>query len=85
MIEERWTQPTTAPKQPDAADEALEDVDDDSMTLASRSHTLPWMEVGVPPSHRRKVSALDVFTAIVVVAFLVVLLLALPLLLLQTL
>lgn len=85
MIEERWAQPTTAPKQPDAADEAVDDADEDSTTLASRSHSLPWMEVGVRPSHRRKVSAIDVFTAIVVIAFLVVLLLALPLLLYQSL
>lgn len=84
MMEESWTQPTTAPRQPDVADEAVEeDVLPDGP--ASRSHALPWMEPEVRRTYERKITAIDVVTGAVVVAFLVALLVALPLLLLQAL
>ena len=83
MIDEPWIQPTTAPpRQPEVADEAIEE---DSTSLASRSHALPWMEASVRPAYTRRITGIDVFTAAVVIAFLFALLVALPMLLLQTL
>ncbi|HUS64436.1 MAG TPA: hypothetical protein VMZ28_07820 [Kofleriaceae bacterium] len=56
----------------------------DEEPLASRSHALPWMEEGVRRSYERKNhKAVGVLAAIVVIAFLLALFLALPLLLLQ--
>jgi cobalamin biosynthesis protein CobD/CbiB len=53
--------------------------------MASRSHALPWMEDGVRRSYERKNRAMGVFASIVVIAFLLAVFLALPLLLLQVL
>ena len=83
MIDEPWLQPTTAPKQPEVADEAIED---HSPAEAGRVHQLPWMEAEpVRPAFTRRITGIDVFTGAVVLAFLFALLVALPLLLLQTL
>ena len=83
MMEGNWTQPTTAPKQPDVADEAVEE--DVLPARAGRVHEYPWMEEPYPTVRARKLTAIDVFTGVVVVAFLLALFVALPLLLLQAL
>ena len=74
------TETWTAPAPPDVAAAAVEDE-----ALASRSMALPWMEPEVRRSSERRFAAIDVFSAVVLIAFLVALFLALPLLLLRAL
>jgi hypothetical protein len=81
---EPWTQPTTAPHQPDVADDPSID---ERVPLVERG----WMEdVPVRPSavvswgRRRDSLAIDAFTAAVVIFFVLFAVVFFPLLLLRT-
>ena len=71
-----WTAPRS-PETPDAAG--------DEEALASRSIELPWMEIDDMRSSRHRISVLEVFSAVLLIAFLAALLVALPLLVFQAL
>lgn len=75
---EPWTQPSTAPRQPDVEG----DPSIDARVDRHRWIAQPPVARPRPVIRRRRMKVIDVFSALVVIAFLVAVVVALPMLLL---